>query len=72
MAVQLAIDGVRPDRHHREKKRPNHEQPQLFAFGKYIAPPRKQVDAGGEVKMKLVDLRTEYERMKDLHVEEIE
>ena len=72
MVVQLAIEGVRPDRHHREKKRPGHKQAQLFAFGKFIAPPRKRPGTGGDAKLKLVDLRTEYQKLKDLHAGEIE
>ena len=71
MTVQLGFSGVRPDRHHREKKHPDHEQPQLFAFGKFIGPPRKRASAGGKLRLELVDLRTDYEKMKEIHADEI-
>ena len=71
MPVQMAFKGVRADRQHRKREIGGQEQPQLFAFGPFIAPPRKQASAGGRIELEIVDLRTDYERMRETHAGEI-
>ena len=71
MTAQTAFASIRKDRQHRAPKRPEPKQAQLFPLGKFIAPARKLGGDGGAIRLEVVETRSEYEIMREIHTGEI-
>ena len=71
MTAQIAFPTIRKDRKFRKQPRPEAKQIQLFPLSKFISPARKLGGDGGAIRLEVVETRSEYEIMRDLHAIEI-